>query len=118
MNDRLFNLRQRVSRGVLAVLAALVLVTGAAWRTAADSHASATRSDTSSAAATIASSQPAPLTHAVAGGRDSYADVVKIAAPAVVTVHANSKAKVSPTEFQMPDDDLLRRFFGDQFDRG
>src|SRR5439155_9337148 len=38
--------------------------------------------------------------------------------PAVVTVHANGRAKVSPTQFQAPDDDLLRRFFGDGFDRG
>jgi serine protease Do len=114
MTDQFLKLRQRWSRGGLAVLAALVLVTGAAWRTAADSRTPVASAETT----TAASAQPAPLPHAVAGARDSYADVVKIVAPAVVTVHANGKAQVSPTEFQMPDDDLLRRFFGDGLDRG
>jgi serine protease Do len=112
MNLRFSNARRRAGRTGLAVVAALALVAGAAWRTAADSHQQPTRSET-----TVAT-QPPTLTHAVAGARDSYADVVKIVAPAVVTVHASGKANVSPTQFQIPDDDLLRRFFGDQFDRG
>jgi Do/DeqQ family serine protease len=112
MNLRLPNLRRTAARTGLAVLAALALVSGAAWRATADSHQQAARSDIT------ATTQTPTLNHAVAGGRDSYADVVKIVAPAVVTVHANGKARVSPTEFQLPDDDLLRRFFGDQFDRG
>ena len=108
MNDRFLNLRRTATRTGLAVLTALVLVAGAAWRTAADSHTQGTQRET----ATVS----APLAHAVAGARDSYADVVKVVAPAVVTVHANGKAKVSPTQFQAPDDDMLRRFFGDGFD--
>src|SRR5207247_3481508 len=39
----------------------------------------------------------------------------KVVAPAVVTVRADGKAKVSPTDFQLPNDDFFRRFFGDQF---
>jgi len=112
MNLRLHNARRAAARTGLGVLAAIALVSGAAWRTTADSHQQNTRSETTTVAQTPA------LTHAVAGGRDSYADVVKVVAPAVVTVRANGRARVSPTEFQLPDDDLLRRFFGDQFDRG
>ena len=114
MNLRFSNPRRAAHRTALAVLAAVALVSGAAWRATADSHQQNTKSET----ATVTPPQTPTLTHAVAGGRDSYADVVKVVAPAVVTVHANGKARVSPTEFQQPDDDLLRRFFGDQFDRG
>jgi len=41
---------------------------------------------------------------------------VNVAAPAVVTIRTTGKARISPTQFdgQEPDD-LLRRFFGDQF---
>jgi len=112
MNER-FNyvyLRRRATRAGLAVLAATVLVGGAAWRTAADSRANVEPS--------VPATVTTPLSRGVAGGRDSYADVVKIVAPAVVTVHANGKSRVSQTGFQSPDEDLLRRFFGDQFDRG
>src|SRR5204862_3887255 len=110
MTDRLTLLRRRAGQAGLAVLTAILLVTGAAWRTAADSQTAAIHAAAPAAAT--------PIAHAVAGGRDSYADVVKVVAPAVVTVRANGKARVSPTDFQLPDDDLLRRFFGDQFDRG
>jgi Do/DeqQ family serine protease len=86
-------------------------VSGAAWHGfAADSQSTAAHA----AAATTTTS----ITRAIAGGRDSYADIVNIAAPAVVTVRVSGKAKVSPTGFQGdPGDqeDLLRRFFGDQF---
>src|SRR3954452_30706 len=104
---------------ILAVLAAGALVTGAAWHgLAADPQ----KADTPKSV-TIAT----PLTHAVAGGRDSYSDVVGIAAPAVVTIRTEGKAKMMPTMFgqdgqeglegqdgQDPSD-FLRRFFGDQF---
>ena len=53
------------------------------------------------------------VSRAVAGERDSYADVVKIVSPAVVTIRTESQAKVSPTEFD--GDDFFRRFFGGQF---
>jgi Do/DeqQ family serine protease len=110
MNDRLNYLRQRAGRVGVAALAALALVAGAAWRTTADSQTQTPHSTITTPAT--------PLSHTVAGARDSYADVVKVVAPAVVTVRANGKARVSPTDFQLPDDDFLRRFFGDQFDRG
>src|SRR3954452_6783994 len=104
---------------ILAVLAAGALMTGAAWHgLAADPQ----KGDTQKSV-TIAS----PITHAVAGCRDSYSDVVGIAAPAVVTIRTEGKAKMMPTMFgpegqeglegqdgQDPSD-FLRRFFGDQF---
>jgi serine protease Do len=108
MNDRHITLTQRVARGGLAVLAAVLLLTGAAWRgTAPDAQP-----------VSHAATATTPIAHAIAGGRDSYADIVDIVSPAVVTVHAEGKAKVSPTQFQFPDDDLFRQFFGDRFDRG
>ena len=111
-------LEQRGMRAGVAVLAAVLLITGATWHgLAADSHSSAPQ------AATAATAAPS-ITHAIAGGRDSYADIVKVVAPAVVTIRTEGKAKVSPTDFQSQgqqglqgpqgDDELFRRFFGDQ----
>jgi len=105
MNGQL-DFRQRLGRTSVAVVAAGVLVAGAAWHGFASDQ---------KAAATVTT----PLTHAIAGGRDSYADVVSVAAPAVVTIRATGKARVSPTgfeeQFQGPDaEDFFRRFFGDQ----
>jgi Do/DeqQ family serine protease len=105
---------------LLAVLAAGALTTGAAWHgLAADTQKAATEK-----AATIST----PITHAIAGGRDSYADVVGVAAPAVVTIRTEGKAKTMPTMFGGPNgqegqdgqdpEDLLRRFFGDRFGGG
>ena len=108
MNDSRINLRQRAGHIGLGALAAIVLISGAAWQgTAASGRPSAPLA--APAAAT-------PLTHAIVGGRDSYADVVTVVAPAVVTVRANGKARVSQTDFGRQGDDLLRRFFGDQFE--
>src|SRR5689334_23631927 len=103
---RQLDIKQRLTRTSAAVVAAGVLVIGAAW------HGFAADSPTAKAAATTTT----PIAHAIAGGRDSYADVVNVAAPAVVTIRTTGKARMSPTEFdgQEPDD-LLRRFFGDQF---
>jgi len=63
---------------------------------------------------------PAPVAaRAVAEGRtvgasaDSYAPLVDQIAPAVVTV--TSERRVQLTSSQLPDDPLLRQFFGDQF---
>ncbi len=104
------NLSQRAARTGIAVFAAALLVSGAAW------HGFA--ADPQSAAKVAPATTTTPITHAIAGGRDSYADIVNIAAPAVVTVRVSGKARVSPTGFQGDpgdQDDLLRRFFGDQF---
>src|SRR5207249_5441164 len=101
---------QRAARTGVAVFAAALLVSGAAW------HGFA--ADPQSAAKVAAATTTTPITHAIAGGRDSYADIVNIAAPAVVTVRVSGKARISPTGFQGDpgdQDDLLRRFFGDQF---
>jgi Do/DeqQ family serine protease len=59
-----------------------------------------------------------PIAHAIDGSRSSYADIVDVVAPAVVTIRTEGKARVSRTQFQGPDDDFLRRFFGDQFGEG
>jgi Do/DeqQ family serine protease len=105
------HLSQRAARTGIAVFAAALLVSGAAWHGfAADSQSTAARVG--------AATTTTPITHAIAGGRDSYADVVNIAAPAVVTVRVSGKARISPTGLQGDpgdQDDLLRRFFGDQF---
>jgi Do/DeqQ family serine protease len=86
-----------------ALALAGALTTGAIWQgVAADPQAAAPQAATA----------PAPARMAT-GGRDSYADVVKEVTPAVVTIRVEGRARVSPTQFQ--DDDLFRRFFGDQF---
>jgi Do/DeqQ family serine protease len=108
-----------MKKTLLAVLAAGALTTGAAWHgLAADTQKAETQK-----AATVST----PIAHAIAGGRDSYADVVGVAAPAVVTIRTEGRAKMTPTMFgqdgregqegqegQDPED-LLRRFFGDRF---
>jgi serine protease Do len=106
------NLNQRAARAGIAVFAAALLVSGAAWRGFA--------ADSQSAAKVASATTTTPITHAIAGGRDSYADIVNVAAPAVVTVRVAGKARVSPTGFDGDGDqddqgDLLRRFFGDRF---
>src|SRR5262249_51913922 len=103
---RQFDIKQQFTRTSAAIVAAGVLMIGAAW------HGFAADQPSAKAAATVST----PIAHAIAGGRDSYADIVDVAAPAVVTIRTTGKARVSPTGFhgQEPDD-LLRRFFGDQF---
>ena len=87
---------------LLAVIAAGALTTGAAWHgLAAENQKAATVST--------------PIAHAIAGGRDSYADVVSVAAPAVVTIRTEGKARMVPTMSDGQDpEDLLRRFFGER----
>lgn len=103
------NLSQRTTRTGLALAAAAALLAGAAW------HGVDAQTTTKAQAAVPAVTSP--ITHAIAGGRDSYADVVSAAAPAVVTIRTQGKARVSPTQFGQPDDqdDFFRRFFGDEF---
>jgi Do/DeqQ family serine protease len=48
-------------------------------------------------------------------GADTYAPLVEQISPAVVTV--TSERRVRMTSSQLPDDPLLRQFFGDQFGR-
>lgn len=113
------NLKQRTVRGAVALGAAALLVTGATWHGLAAEH-----STTALATPTLAgeAQQNAGVTSrgaAIAGGRDSYADIVKNVAPAVVTVRVEGKARVMPTQFGGPgDEDMMRRFFGDRFGQG
>src|SRR5436190_2784700 len=103
MNDHV-TISKRVARTAAAVFASTLLVTGIAWRGIADEQAATAK------AATVTSTLTAP----VAGARDSYADVVSVVTPGVVTIHASGKAKVSPTQFQVPDDDFFQQFFGNR----
>src|SRR6185503_7686896 len=96
---------RRVTKAWLAVLAAVLLVAGASWGSLAAGPAA-------SEAPAVVAQQASPAARALAGGRDSYADIVKVVAPAVVTIRVEGQARVAPT--MMPDDDLFRRFFGDQ----
>jgi len=71
-----------------------------------------------SAAPSLATSAPIAAPAASAGrtigaSADSYAGLVDQVAPAVVTV--TSERRVRMTSSQLPDDPLLRQFFGDQF---
>ena len=100
--------RTRVGAGLVVVVAGL-LVSGFAWRGASAQAAQAAKEVAAQAATP-------PIAHAIAGSRDSYADIVKVVSPAVVTIRTEGKVKASPTDFQ--GDDLLRRFFGDQFGDG
>ncbi|HUR33460.1 MAG TPA: DegQ family serine endoprotease [Vicinamibacterales bacterium] len=110
------NLKQRTVRGAVALGAASLLVAGATWHGFAAEPAAPS---ITSAAMMPAAQTPTASRAVVAGGRDSYADIVKAVAPAVVTVQVEGKARVSPTQFGGGDDeDMLRRFFGDRFGQG
>ena len=85
MNLRDFQTTRRLT---LTVLAAAVLVGGATWRGFAAGPPS-TQAKTPTAA------QPT-VSRAGGGDRDSYADIVKVVAPAVVTVRVESKAESRP----------------------
>jgi Do/DeqQ family serine protease len=106
MTDTHFTISKRAARAVVGSLGALLLVGGLAWNGLAQPQSS------DHAAATA---QHPAITHAIAGSRDSYADVVDVVAPAVVTIRTEGKATVSPTQFQGPDDDFFRQFFGMPF---
>jgi Do/DeqQ family serine protease len=96
-------LTPRAARGWVAALGAAGLIGGATWHGLAAGPT----------AAPPASQTVTPIAHAVAAGRDSYADVVDVVSPAVVTVHARGRARASETQFQLPDE-----FFGQFFGRG
>jgi len=108
------NLKQRAVRGAVALGAAALLVAGATWH----GLAAVPAAHPTGVTAPAAQSQQAPTRVSVTGGRDSYADIVKTVAPAVVTIRTEGKARVSPTQFDPDDQDMpemFRRFFGDQF---
>ena len=96
---------------VAAVAVVGVLVGGVTWRGLA--------AETSNSTGTSQAGPAAPaISRAALGGRNSYADVVKMVAPAVVTVRTEARARVAPTQFGGDNEDTLRRFFGEQFSPG
>src|SRR4051812_35901445 len=101
MNTRRFRIRAG-----LAAAAATALISGAAWHGLA-----ATPTATSVAAQAAQAPAVTGRLATVNGGRDSYADVVKAVAPAVVTIRVEGKATAAPAQFE--GDDFFRRFFGD-----
>ena len=103
MNTRRFSIR-----AALAAVAGAALISGAAWRGLAAGPAAP--AEASAQAPTVAGRTFAT------GTRDSYADIVKAVAPAVVTIRVEGKATVSPTQFE-GGDDFFRRFFGDEDDQ-
>jgi len=105
------NSRFRI-RASLAVAAAAVLISGAAWRGLAATGQPSALSPQPSA---LAQAQ-AVTGRAVAGSRDSYADIVKAVTPAVVTIRVEGKATVSPTQFDGDGEEFFRRFFGGESD--
>ena len=111
------NLKQRTVRGAVALGAAALLVAGATWH---GSAAETVNHAASSAGVSAQAAQTSAVSHSasIAGGRDSYADVVKTVAPAVVTIQVEGRARVSPTQFDGDDEEMLRRFFGDRFGQG
>ncbi len=114
MNIGSTHVSQRSLKAGLATAAGALLIAGATWNgLAIDTHAAATLIEPPSSSQTPPS-RPT-VNPVLAGGRDSYADVVKIAAPAVVTIRTEGRAKSSPTGVQ--DEEFLRRFFGDRSDR-
>jgi Do/DeqQ family serine protease len=93
----------------LAALGAAFLITGAAW------HSLSASTTQQAAAANQPAAAAQSVTGRIPGVRDSYADVVKAVAPAVVTIRVEGKAKASPTQFQF-DDEFFHRFFGEDGD--
>jgi serine protease Do len=104
---RAIGLKAGLSAGALLLTGSLV-----GW------SASALGAGNSPAAALASSSAPvaaaaAPANRTIGASGDSYAPLVDQIAPAVVTV--TSERRVRLTGSQLPDDPLLRQFFGDQF---
>jgi Do/DeqQ family serine protease len=114
MDKARYYLSQRAVRAGIAVAASALLVVGATWHGFA-ANALATSPSTAPQSIFAAQSAPATSSRVLAGGRDSYADVVKVVAPGVVTIQVEGKAQARPTQFGGDDEDMLRRFFGDQF---
>ena len=104
--------RFRIRAG-LAAAAAAVLISGAAWRGLAASQPLAPGPQPSLTAQAPIVTGRVP---AASGSRDSYADIVKAVAPAVVTIRVDGKAKAAPTQFDGEGDgeEFFRRFFGDE----
>jgi Do/DeqQ family serine protease len=112
------NQKPRTVRGAVALGAAALLVAGATWHGLAAAPAGPKAGGTAAVAEQTVQVPSASRGATLAGGRDSYADLVKAVAPAVVTIRTEGRARISPTQFGEDDEDLLRRFFGDRFGQG
>jgi Do/DeqQ family serine protease len=100
-----FGIKAGLSAGALILSGSLI-----GW------SASAIGAGSSPAPAPAAAPISAPAVAAartIGAGGDTYAPLVEQVAPAVVTV--TSERRVRTTSSQLPDDPLLRQFFGDQF---
>ncbi len=88
-----------------STLAAIALATVgiAAWK-APERTVSAAPTSVAAPAGSVAALSVAPVI--------SYAPVVDRVMPAVVTVRVEKRMSATPTDGQIPDDDLFRRFFG------
>ena len=86
---------RRTVRAGAAIAAVGLLVAGASWRSAS----AVTSASSPAPVAAIAQTAPTMSRAAAITGRESYADVVKIVAPAVVTIRTEGQAKMAPTDF-------------------
>src|SRR5262245_48424084 len=95
------HIRPHTVRAGAAVVAAAALFAAGSW----GGYTASTQ------AASSPTSTPRPaVTRQEIGGRDSYADIVKVVAPAVVTIRTEGKVRIAPAS--APGEDLLRQFFG------
>ncbi len=92
----------RAGRGTAVV--ALIATVGVSGYSLGQTQSA--RSVVAAAPSTVA--PPAPVAAAT-----SYAGVVNLVTPGVVTVRVDKRAQVVPT--QLPDDPMLREFFGRRF---
>jgi Do/DeqQ family serine protease len=104
MNSSSIHSPRHLVGGAVAFLA-MALLTSAAW------HGLSASSPVEAAPQVI---QSAPASAAAAAGRTSYADVVKIVSPAVVTIQVEGRSAPEPTGFQ--GEEYFRRFFDDRFE--
>jgi serine protease Do len=100
-----------VFRKVSVAAIAAGVVTMAAWKAPLASSYLSAASNPAPAVTMAAPGVPAAVTSA------SYAPIVERVEPAVVTIRVEKRAKMIPTDQEIPED-LLRRFFGDQMPRG
>jgi serine protease Do len=97
----------------VSVGTAVLLLLTTAWHGGFAERTSAAGADQ----AAVHAQQAPTISHAIAGGRDSYADIVKTVAPSVITVQADGRATPQATSMpQLPDSQFFRRFFGPDFD--
>ena len=100
-------MKARIVRTGIAVAVTSLVTAGATWHVAAEEN----QTQTGKANVQVL---PAPALGQV--NRTSYADIVRLVAPAVVTIRTEGNAQIAPAAF--PEDEFFRRFFGDQYDQG